>query len=118
MEMKHKILGFAVMCGFALAASVETREHFDASSPLIFYGIHGAFILGSLVALITAWRIGSLSGVFALRVAAAMVALYAVAATRASVAPLMVAAVGIATIAVWVISSNRRNSSHISGMTG
>lgn len=112
MELRHKILGFAVMCGFALAASVETREHFDLSLPVVFYGIHGVFILGAVSALLIAWRTKAMSGTFALRMVVALAGLYAIAATRASIAPFAVAVVGIATIIVWVLSSKQRKPTH------
>ncbi|MCF4005599.1 hypothetical protein L1O03_00155 [Corynebacterium uropygiale] len=112
MELKTKIRAFAVMCGFALAASVEAGEHFDVAHPWIFYGIHGVFVVLAVTWMLKARSRGRLSTTLVIRGCVALALLYAVAATRAAIAPAAIAVVGIATIALWVWAENnsRRSS--------
>lgn len=61
MELKQKVVAFGVMCGFPLAASVETQERFDTAYPFIFYFFHGIFISLSLGVLVRAYRRGAIT---------------------------------------------------------
>lgn len=111
MELKHRIIGFAVMCGFALASSTEMHERFDLGYPIIFYGIHGLFIVGVLTYLLLGVHRQKIAASTALRGVLALFALYAVGATRASLAPALVVISGIATITIWVLTERARMAS-------
>lgn len=115
MELKHKIIGFAVMCGFALAASTEMRQGFDLKYPILFYGIHGLFIFGVSTYLLFAVRRQKIATSTAVRSILALVALYAVGATRASFGPALIAIAGITTIAIWVLATREHVVSDSSG---
>ncbi|WP_166984982.1 hypothetical protein [Canibacter zhoujuaniae] len=117
MKLKHKIISFAIMCGFALAASTEMRERFDLEYPIIFYGIHGLFIIGMLTYLLLGVRRQKIAASTALRGILALLALYAVGATRASFAPALIVIVGIATMTIWVLTERARTASKGSGYT-
>ncbi|MDO4607467.1 MAG: hypothetical protein Q4B12_09125 [Bowdeniella nasicola] len=56
MDRTQKAIAFAIMCGFPLAASTETREGFDLAHPFIFYFFHGILLSLSLVLLVGAYR--------------------------------------------------------------
>lgn len=104
MTIKCKILGFAIIAGFAIAASVEIREGFDLIHPVIFYGFHGTFILAIIIAVLLAHHRKQINAFTIIQTGVTLVLFYGIAATRASIAPIAVAITGMGTILIWVIT--------------
>ncbi|WP_058234979.1 hypothetical protein [Devriesea agamarum] len=101
MSLKQQIVLFGAICGFPLASSIATREYFDKTNPEIFYVFNGVFVLGlcfALVAMLVRHKVQLLT---VARTLVTLTFLYAIAATRSDLGPIMIVVVALVSMIIW-----------------
>ncbi len=116
MGIRRIMITCGALSGLPLAASVGMREGFDRELPLLFYRFHGIALICVIAWIVTRWRSGALPGWFARRFVIMLVGAYAIASTRAHIAPLAIFLLVMAVGSFWAytfrdeIRQEHRNS--------